>query len=74
MMARRLAKPLHDLQGRGVWVAPWLGPDGETILVAITRDKREARKVYVPQNVNPQPATDELWDTLAVIDPGPMPM
>ena len=38
-----------DLAGRGVYVAPWVGPAGEFVLLAITRD----RKLACPPHVIP---------------------
>lgn len=58
--------------GRGVWMAPWLGPNGETILVAVTREKRLAGEpVIVPIGGNHVAASDELWDRLDGRDPIP---
>jgi hypothetical protein len=59
-----------DGYGRGVWVAPWMGPDGELILVARKRDNREAcPPVYVQPGQNSVEIADSLWDVLDLKDP-----
>ena len=57
--------------GRGVWLAPWRGPNGEMILVAVTRDGRRIdERVLRPQDGHVQ-AADELWEMLERVDPMP---
>ena len=58
--------------GRGVWMAPWVGPNGETILVAVTRERKLAGDpVLVPLGGNHVNAGDELWARLDEDDPMP---
>ena len=57
---------------RGVWVSQWRGPNGETILVAVTRDgRRIAERVLGPGDGHVQ-AADELWELLDRLDPMPI--
>ena len=68
----RTANIGRDLAGRGVYVAPWMGPDGEFVLLAITREKKLAcQPVVVPIGSNHVLASDELWDVLERDDPLP---
>ncbi|MFI5228497.1 MAG: hypothetical protein ACHQWU_05485 [Gemmatimonadales bacterium] len=61
------AKPLT----RGVYIAPWLGPDGETILVAIDSKRRLiAEPTVVAAGASQVLAGDALWDRLEAADPG----
>lgn len=58
--------------GRGVWVAPWIGPNGEFVLIAITRERKLACEPRViPVGANHVAAGDELWDLLEAADPIP---
>ena len=51
--------------GRGVWIAPWLGPSGETILVALDREERQVGDVaLVATNEDINEASDRLWQRL----------
>lgn len=60
---------LHMLE-RGVWKAPWQGPDGEIVLLAITSHHR----LLVPPSViafgrDHIGASDVLWEQLDAQDP-----
>jgi hypothetical protein len=55
--------------GRGVWVAPWMGKNGETILVAVTRDDRRIEERTLSPGDGHVQAVDELWDILERADP-----
>jgi hypothetical protein len=58
--------------GRGVWMAPWMGQNGETILVAVTRERKLAcDPVLVPPGGNHVAASDALWARLDGHDPIP---
>lgn len=58
--------------GRGVWAAPWIGPNGETILVAVTQERKLAGEpVIVPIGGNHVVASDQLWERLDGHDPIP---
>lgn len=58
--------------GRGVWVAPWVGPSGELVLLAITRDKKLAGEPYaIPTGANHVEAGDRMWARLDADDPIP---
>lgn len=55
---------------RGVYQAPWIGPDGEVVLIAITRQhKLAAGPVTVPHGASRVGAADELWAVLDRVDP-----
>ncbi len=58
--------------GRGVWMAPWLGPNGEIILAAVDRNHRRiGDEIMVPLGGNHLAASDELWDRVDRHDPIP---
>lgn len=56
---------------RGVWTAPFLGPRGEPILVAIDREHRHVRWVTVPAGCGLLDISDDLWAFLERADPEP---
>ena len=61
-----------DGVGRGVFIAPWFGPNGEFVLLAITREKKLAcAPRVVPIGGNHVAAGDEMWDLLEKDDPIP---
>lgn len=57
-------------EGRGVWVAPWMGPKGEIVLLAIRRDGRLVGEPYtIPVGTSHILALDALWERLDREDP-----
>lgn len=59
--------------GRGVWVAPWLGENGELIVVAVDRNKRQVGTPrLIPFGGSHMAASNELWDELERHDPIPI--
>jgi hypothetical protein len=61
-----------DLLRRGVWQAPFFGPDGEMVLLAVTRDSRlVGDPVIVPHGASRIAAADVMLDRLNSIDPVP---
>jgi hypothetical protein len=63
---------LAALLDRGVWQAPWLGPDGELVLIAITRSHAlHGGPVVVPHGASRVDAADRLWALLERDDPIP---
>ena len=65
----RRASP-HQLADRGVWIAPWIGPQGEVVLVAVTSAHRlAAAPVTVPAGADRIAAAEALWDHLEAVDP-----
>lgn len=55
---------------RGVWVAPWLGDDGELVLIAVTRRGRLAAPPFaIPHGADRVAASDAMWALLDVVDP-----
>jgi hypothetical protein len=64
----------HGMQsyGRGVWIAPWMGPNGETILVALNRHEHQiGEQIMIPLGGNHLAASDELWSRVEKHDPIP---
>src|SRR5689334_8663825 len=59
----------NGLLERGVWTAPFLGPRGETILVAIDRDHRHVRSITVPPDIGLVDVSGDLWAFLDRADP-----
>jgi hypothetical protein len=54
-----------DLLGRGVFQAPWLGPNGELVLLAVRRDHRlNAPPFVVPHGASRISAAESLLDGL----------
>jgi hypothetical protein len=59
--------------GRGVFVAPWCGPDGEIVLVAITsRNRIVGDPLIVPLGGDHLGVSDELWRRLEAAEPSPL--
>lgn len=53
--------PSLDLLGRGVFQAPWLGPNGELVLLAVRRDHRlNAPPLVVPHGASRIAAAESL--------------
>lgn len=68
MRIASLGQPL----GRGVYVAPWCGPQGELVLLAITSAGRLAcDPLMIPHGADRVAAADALWDALEEADPDP---
>ena len=64
--------PTSDTR-RGVYVAPWVGPKGETVLIALRRDGRLAGDPdAIPVDSSHEVATDAMWDRLDRDDPQPV--
>jgi hypothetical protein len=63
------AKPLDTLS-RGVWVAPWVGPNDEMVLLAITSDGKlaTANPVVIPNGASRIDVSDQLWQLLDEMD------
>lgn len=51
---------------RGVWLAPWIGPDGELVLIALRRDGKltASGPVTIPAGANHVAFGETLWDEL----------
>lgn len=57
---------------KGVYVAPWMGPDGELVLLAITATRRLAvPPLTIAHGADRVAASDELWDALDQAEPDP---
>lgn len=64
-------KPSPEKLNRGVWVLPYLGPNGETVMVAIRADGRIlGQPVLVPWAADGIQAALDLWDVLDAADEG----
>jgi hypothetical protein len=58
---------------RGVWIAPWVGANGEMVLFAVTDRKRLlCDPVTVPLGVAARTIADELWQRLAAASSPPL--
>lgn len=58
-----------DAQRRGVFAAPWMGENGEILLVAVTSDGRRIAERSVAFGESAHSIADELWDLLEAADP-----
>lgn len=64
----------HGL-GRGVYIAPWMGPNDELVLMALTTRRHLAcDPVTVPAGASRLGAADKLWRVLDEVDPESSPM
>lgn len=59
------------LKQRGVWQADFFGPNGELVLVAVTRLKRRIAEEVVPHGSSRIEAAERLQDALDRADPLP---
>lgn len=55
---------LGELLDRGVWVAPWLGPKGEMVLIGITANQQLATSYTIPNGASRVVASDRVWDAI----------
>lgn len=50
---------------RGVWAAPWIGPNGEVVLLGVTNERKLALDpVTVPDGASRVAAADRIWDAI----------
>ena len=57
---------------RGVWKAPWRGPNGELVLFAMDSKKRLADgPLTVSHQADHVKAADGMWELLDRVDPQP---
>jgi hypothetical protein len=63
----------HGLVKRGVYILPWTGPNGETILTAVDRHGRRVLDATVLPG-HDDAATLALWEMLDRTDPPPPPL
>ncbi|MHB1097860.1 MAG: hypothetical protein ACYC3F_17005 [Gemmatimonadaceae bacterium] len=70
-MPFRPADPSRSgLLARGIHLAPWLGPDGELVLVAVTSKGRTLREpITLPHGADRIGAAEALWEELERADP-----
>lgn len=54
---------------RGVYRAPWLGPNGQTVFVAVNADGRLVAEGFALPGQDPEPALEEMRATLDRDDP-----
>lgn len=63
-----------SLLPRGVWKAPWMGPNGEMVLLAVTACHALAcPPVTIPRGSDHTLAVDQLWAHLEATDPDTRP-
>lgn len=67
-----MGNPFAEMASRGIWQAPWFGPDGELILVSVTRARRRLREVVVPHGASRIEAAESLLAELEREDPVPL--
>lgn len=41
-----------EINQRGVYIAPWMGPDGEIVLIAITSRRRKLVEQVIPRGAD----------------------
>jgi len=54
---------------RGLSIAPWVGPEGETVLLVITSQRRKLTEVVVPWGANRLELEAKLFTWLDETDP-----
>lgn len=57
--------------GRGVFVEPWMGRNGETILVAVDRHNRRLAEIELAVGDDHFGASERLWAVVERDDPIP---
>jgi hypothetical protein len=63
-------KPLRGMLARGVWTAPYFGPNGETVLVAVDSQQRLVGSPRIIGDGESRiAAADSLLDELDRADP-----
>lgn len=68
-----VAVAMSQSLSRGVYVAPWVGPNGEVVLLAITHERKLAEPPRVVSATSSQSvARDEMWARLERNDPMPI--
>ncbi len=68
-----VAVAMNGSLSRGVYVAPWVGPKGEVVLLAVTREQKLAESPrIVPIGANQAIVRDEMWARLEHEDPQPI--
>ena len=60
---------LCDLTSRGVWIAPWVGPGDELVVLVIDHQSRLVTDpVLIPKGADHVGIADELWALLEYTD------
>ena len=60
---------LCDLSSRGVWIAPWVGPGDELVVLVIDHQRRLVTDpVLIPKGADHVGIADELWALLENTD------
>lgn len=59
-----------DLLARGVYKAPWIGPNGEWVFLIVSAERRLAlNPIIVPLGASLHDAYDAAWEWLNAADP-----
>lgn len=58
-----------EMYERGVWLAPWLGDNGEFILVAVTSRRRKVGEETIPAGADHAAAAERLYELLDRVEP-----
>lgn len=53
-----------EMYDRGVWLAPWLGDNGEFILVAVNSRRRKVAEEIIPAGADHAAAAERLYEAL----------
>lgn len=62
-----------DRYERGLYIAPWMGRDGELVLLALTSTRRlAAPPLEIPHGVDRAAMAEALQSTLDAVDPLPI--
>lgn len=70
LIARRPPQRIGQFLERGVWKAPWMGPQGEMVLLAVAGSHRlVGEPKLLPRGCDFIAAHDQMWDLLDEGDP-----
>lgn len=62
--------PRQALLERGVWKAPWAGPNGELVFIVVdSKHRLVGEPVLVPHGSHSMRLADEMWARLEAADP-----
>ena len=66
---KRACKLDNRKLGRGVFTAPWVGRNGEVVVIAISQAGAKLSEVEVPPTGDPLHIMEVLWQLLESADP-----
>ena len=68
-IVKRACKLDNRKLGRGVFTAPWVGRNGEVVVIAISQAGAKLSEVEVPPTGDPLHVMEVLWQLLESADP-----